>query len=349
MKHTMHTISILLILASILFCYSIVPQQVNAGPKEIRAQLSADGMNQDEIEKYITYINKAVAILSKGTKENASKESYQDVIRNISLANDIYPFHSDAYHFMAIAYSRLGNYEESIDNFTKAIDYCKVNKDQLYIARGMRYLIIKKSKEALSDFDMAYSLNPTEENRKRKLEAEEMAKRIESDNEFNTVGLDKNSTEKYRSIMKSGLQAEREKKYHEAINYYIQATNIAPQDETAFFYMSRCYYELGNYEKIGEVLNKGLRTVKDKAQLYFLIGMSYDKAQNYNMALDCANKAIELSDNPTNEMYHLRSLSYLMLRNPEKALEDANTILSNDPNHEKALKLKQYAIKMMKD
>ncbi len=61
-----------------------------------------------------------------------------------------------------VAQANLGNFNEAIDLFTKALKYDDVPKSSIYIYRGEIYVRLLKKEEACSDFENAYKLGDIE-------------------------------------------------------------------------------------------------------------------------------------------------------------------------------------------
>ena len=318
-----------------------------AAPKEIKDQLLADGVDENDIKKYSEYFDDSIALLLSTEGKSDAQKNYREIIEKLTLANQIYPLHTETYKLMAVAHANLGEFDKAVENYTKAIVYCKSDKDKLYRSRGFVYMMLNQFENALDDMNAACSLNPSEENIKNRDRVKASIRDIEYDESLKEENLDSISIKHYKDLMREGTKSEKNQKYGEAISYYEQATAIAPFDERPFDGIARCYYRLNQYDKLSDVIRRGGSVVKNKSKFYTNMSIIYSHASKGKEALDCINKAFASTDTPTIDMYHLRGVAYILLQNPEKALEDASTILSIDPNSDKGLGLKKAAIFMI--
>ena len=68
---------------------------------------------------------------------------------------------AEDYHNQALSNCKLGNYNEAINDFNKAIDLNPNNANTFYL-RGHTATLLRNYNEAIDDFNKAIELNPSE-------------------------------------------------------------------------------------------------------------------------------------------------------------------------------------------
>ena len=145
-----------------------------------------------------------------------------------------------AYFNRDVPYSDLGQYENAIDNYTKAIqldpDYAKA-----YLNRGNAYDDLDQYQRAIQDYDKAIQLDP--------------------DNAF--------------AYLNRGAAYEHLGQYATALEDYDKAIQLDPDDAMACFNRGISYHQLSGYATAIDNYTKAIQLDLDYATAYFNRGYSY--------------------------------------------------------------------------
>lgn len=126
--------------------------------------------------------------------------------------------------------------------------------------------------------------------------------------------------------------------YLEKYDAAIEAFNEVLESELwerPLFNKGRVYLNLGNNSEALACFNRALMVNPKESDVYYYLGVYYDKIRDYNTSRDYYEKAIEIKD--TVPEYHL-NLSVACFRNGDfnKALEEANISISLDDSSSNA-------------
>lgn len=222
------------------------------------------------------------------------------------------------------------NYEQALDIVNRQIEADADNAD-LYARRGLIYLMMGSSDEALADSDKAISLSP----------------------------------EKPSLYLNRGSVYEQRQDYKLAVKDYTQALTLAKPGEfyqvLGYFNRARAYTKTESYDQALEDIRQGEKLMpyfpknyflesliyqkQGKKQLakrrmdigtmyefmyqghYFLAGVMAEQSDLNEMALNLLHKAVE--QEPGNrDVYSVRGLVYAKLSQPEKGIADLTKALS---------------------
>ena len=222
------------------------------------------------------------------------------------------------------------NYEQALHIVNRQIEADADNAD-LYARRGLIYLMMGSSDEALADSDKAISLSP----------------------------------EKPSLYLNRGSVYEQRQDYKLAVKDYTQALTLAKPGEfyqvLGYFNRARAYTKTESYDQALEDIRQGEKLMpyfpknyflesliyqkQGKKQLakrrmdigtmyelmyqghYFLAGVMAEQSDLNEMALNLLHKAVE--QEPGNrDVYSVRGLVYAKLSQPEKGIADLTKALS---------------------
>jgi len=105
--------------------------------------------------------------------------------------------------------------------------------------------------------------------------------------------------------------------------------------EHEFHNLGNDYYKIADFEKALECYNKALELRPDLLETYFNRGLSYTRMQRYDKALEDLTKVIELNPNLA-EAYYTRGLIHEYRGDFDAAIADYEKALEVDPNYTKA-------------
>jgi tetratricopeptide (TPR) repeat protein len=159
--------------------------------------------------------------------------NYEQAIEDYGRAIEINPGYADAYFNRGVAYNGLGNYEQAIEDFNRAIEI-KPDFAYAYYNRGVVYNGIGNYRQAIDDFGRAMKM-----------------KAVYADTYYNR-----------------GLAYAHIGNYDQAIEDFNRAIEIKPSYATAYFNRGVAYTRLGNN-------NLAVNDLKTAAKL------GHEKAKNF--------------------------------------------------------------------
>ncbi len=177
---------------------------------------------------------------TKGTATKKKQEEYAQGIKELEAIGWVQ---------LGLALWELGNHDEAIESFTKAIELDP--KDALaYTNRGAAYGILGNYRQAIEDYDRAIELDP------------------------------KDARAYYnRGIAYGGLG-----NYKQAIRDYGRAIELNPEYVAAYINRGYAYASLGNYRQAIEDFDRAIELDPKEAMAYYNRGAVYRKLGNYKQA-----------------------------------------------------------------
>jgi tetratricopeptide (TPR) repeat protein len=120
--------------------------------------------------------------------------------------------------------------------------------------------------------------------------------------------------------------------------------------ETAFEWTKKgiSFAMNGEYQKAIECYDKAIELDPNLAEAYNNRGVAYRALRLYESAIEDCNKAIELDPNLA-EAYNNRGLAYCALNQYEKAIEDFNKAIELNPNYAIAYNNRERALTKLKE
>ncbi len=82
--------------------------------------------------------------------------------------------------------------------------------------------------------------------------------------------------------------------YKNALIYFERALEKKQDDVDCFFYLSLVYRRMGNWEKLATISAEALERNPANALFFTNIGLSYDYLHDFEKAIECHNRAIEI-------------------------------------------------------
>lgn len=129
----------------------------------------------------------------------------------------------------------------------------------------------------------------------------------------------------------TGIVYEHAKNYHKAIEYYLKAMDIEPDDITANR-ISNCYDELGNYEMALQYIDKAISMNPEKSRYLQYKANILDNAGRRQEAIEEISKYIE--QNPDNAIgYYCRGRFKDHSSNIDGAIDDYNLSIALDDEY----------------
>lgn len=221
----------------------------------------------------------------------------EKAIENYTQAIQIAPKYLLAYYYRGISYGRLGEKMRSIQDFTRAI---QINpKDApAYFQRGIAFTETGGWKEAIKDFSQAIEIKP-------------------GNARFYVQ----------RGIVFLGIGDNQK-----AVADLAQAIRIDPTDASMYNNLGVAYFRLGNCQAAVEEFNRAIQIDPEDGSAYSNRGnMLHILGENKQAVEDCS-VAIQI-DPKYFDAYLNRGLAYSDLGEEEKAIEDYTQAIQINSNH----------------
>jgi tetratricopeptide (TPR) repeat protein len=203
---------------------------------------------------------------------------------------------SKCYTIRGMAKMHLGQANESVGDFSKAIKLEKGNHIALY-HRGVAYASMGKGEKALDDLNRALILEP-------------------------------NSTS-YFTIR--GMLHLEHRRIQEAISDLTAATRLNGRNHVAYHQLGVAYYRSKKIPEAVAAFTTSISLDSTKAEVYNLRGLMYTILQDWPRSLEDFNKAIVLDDSETS-FFNNRAYSLFKTGGDlQLALSDIQRVITRDP------------------
>jgi tetratricopeptide (TPR) repeat protein len=177
-------------------------------------------------------------------------------------------------------YNQIGNNEFRVNNFEKAIGYYQKAID-IKADFPDPYLGISLSLEKLEKFTEMLDM---------------LKKTMEISIQVNDRNKADDAVKKAKAyLLRKGDEAQKAKKFEEAIVFFEKVLEYDNTDATIFFVIAVNYNELKNWDKVIEFSNKTLEIGNgniDRAGVYFQIGVAYQNLDKKAEACEAFNNAL---------------------------------------------------------
>ncbi len=222
-----------------------------------------------------------------------------------------YPnINSKVYNNRGKIYLQLGEYQQAVDYYNKAIAINPTDTDA-YNNRGIAYRNLGKYQEAIQDYTKAITINP------------------QSANTYNNRGV------VYYNL----------KEYQKAIEDFNQAIVINPQDGDAYYNRGNAYCDLGEYQKAIQDYNQVIKINPQSSETYNNRGIAYYNLKEYQKAMEDYNQVIKINPkyvipyNNRGNVYYDLGIKYQQERNKQEAKKYYHLAIAD---YDKALSIKPY-------
>jgi tetratricopeptide (TPR) repeat protein len=220
------------------------------------------------------------------------QQSIKDFSKAIELGSQSAFILSRTHYLRGTAYNAVGNYQQAIEDCNKAIELDSQDYDDVYRIRGAAYSSLGNDSQAIKDFDRAIEMNP----------------------------------QSAYSYSDRGTTYRRLGNYQQAIEDYNEAIRLKPDHASAYMGRGNVYGEnLGQYQRAMKDFKEAIRLKPDYADAYYNRGAAYGKLNQHQRAIEDYNKAIRLNPNYTNA-YNNRGAAYLSMGNKIRGCSDAQKV-----------------------
>ena len=228
------------------------------------------------------------------------KKDYGQAILYFEDAIELNPKEASAYFGYAQANEKMGCTDTALENYRKAVSLAPANLEY---------------NTALSMFVTNHQMAAA------KAAAQNVSETVTGATKSEKIELSTTEmTMAYENLVKNGDDAYKKQQYNEALDYYTKAVIYAPQDKITMLKIANIYKLTGNNTKALSFYDRLLSIDKNNADAYFNKGLVLANQKNYDDAIKCFERVIQLSPDYPYAYYSL-GMSYEQKGDFEKALE----------------------------
>ena len=239
----------------------------------------------------------------------------------ISLTNSALDFQKTdfGYFLRARAQSYLGNSDQALQDFTESI-LINPNLSAAFYYRGIEYMNRDDNKEAIRDFKELENITGGD-SRGYVMQGRAYDQLGSEDKAIyyfdEAINFDPDNALAY--LLRGGIKLRKEI-FSSAIKDFNKAIEIEPDNHLAYRSKGSALQDLGDY--MGSIMNfqKSIE-LKPSSEAYYLLGLSYDDLEQYDLALEAKTNAIEVGNNNA-KIYLSRGGTYLNLKMYKAACGD---------------------------
>lgn len=263
-----------------------------------------------------------------------------------------------AFYNLASLYIEQKNYQAAIGVYDQLLAKNPKNIEVLNY-KAQAYKNLGKYELALSQYQLILALEPN--NTEAKNQSDDIIFNHFSGAKLEQYLLTKAQQEpnNYEAQFNYALEAHKNKKYPDAINYYTKAMNINPAKEETYINLAQIYLEQKQYKKAGEIAQKGLMILPNNAQLIgylndsknYAISEQFDKAGQLFEQKKFAQAIAEYQkiENKTLEVNMAIASAYFELEDYKNANNYFLKVLASEPNNLDALVSSAWAYYSLRD
>jgi type IV pilus assembly protein PilF len=203
---------------------------------------------------------------------------------------------AEAIRNLGEAYMGQKAHTRALREFLKAE---KIYDDDPYLQNdlGLAYMAKGSLEKAVEHFKKALSIKPEYSPARNNLgsaymELEDWEAAIEC---FNIVKEDLTYGTPHYPLTNLGFVHYKLKEYDQAVKYYKEALDIAPDFPMAYHGLGLTYMAMGKNAEAVTALETAVEKAPKEAPIYMDLGKAYQQSGEYNKAYDTFNKAAELA------------------------------------------------------
>ena len=258
--------------------------------------------------------------------------NYDQALDNYNKALELYPGYDEVYYNRGIVYGMKADYKKAIEDFSKAIDL-NPKYAEAYCNRGLAYFYLGEFDKAIAEFDKAIEVRPN------------YALAYYSRGNIylnNKQDIDKALADYNKSIQFKSDYADayhnrgfiyfKQGDFDKAIADYNKAIQLNHSSADAYNNRGFAYYQKGDYQKAIPDFTKAIQINPKYSTAYHNRGISYGMAGEFSLAIEDLSKAISL--NPLySTAYHNRGLAFANKNDYDLAIADYNIAINIDPKY----------------
>jgi tetratricopeptide (TPR) repeat protein/V8-like Glu-specific endopeptidase len=270
--------------------------------------------------------------------------NYAQAIKILDVAIATKPT-DNAYGLRAVAHSKTANLAGALADYTAAITLAPVTSFYYGMRSGI-YAEQKNYQAALADLNKALQIEP--QNLTYYLNRASVRSKAKQgpgaiQDYTQAIKLNKNPALQVILALARGTEYSNQDNYKAAIIDFSTVLEAKPRDATALYFRASAYNLLQQYPQALADLVGVIQVEPNFADAYLLRGVIYLDTKQPQLALSSLNKSFSLVQTDPSKKYLLsrlysnRSGAYYLLKNPKKALADADRAIELDPQSSKAL------------
>jgi len=262
--------------------------------------------------------------------ESRKRGDFEHSIDLYTKALEINPHHFKALFNRGFAYDKLHKFQQAIDDYTEVLTL-DPNNAYAYYNRGISYDKKGDYKEALEDFTKAIELEAKADfyhNRGFTYRKQgELEKAIQDYTA--AISLDNNHQ---KSLYNRACCYEKLNYWDLAENDYFKALELATDKTNVLIHVANLKLKLGDLASAEKFCHDIIKIKPLYCQAFNTLGMIYEKAGKFPLSIENFSKAIEINGN--NSVYlHNRACVYKDLGEYKKAIDDFEKTLKIDPEN----------------
>lgn len=266
-----------------------------------------------------------------------TKKSIEDLQQAIALNPDDY----ESYATLGIVHLRADEFQNAVDEFTKAIELYKPKAGQEDVPYVQGYLTLATAYTELG------------KNSKDEAASKAAYKSAIGECEKLLAQLDaKNPTHaqvRAAAIFSRGVAERLQGEYVPAIKSFTEALELNPEMGDAYFRRGICFHKLNEDQMAVADFERAAHIPPyDDPRYNLWAGLTHAKLGEYHKALRAYGDAIAASDRYT-PAYYNRGLTYMMLGDYEKAVADFNESIRLSPSKAEYYFKRGVALQKMRD
>ncbi|KPK87636.1 MAG: hypothetical protein AMS27_01895 [Bacteroides sp. SM23_62_1] len=266
--------------------------------------------------------------------------NYNDAIEQFTKAIDLEPDYADAYMARANAYEMIGKYEESAADYDRAATFLSKNTDVFYHSARLYYLLGEYQKAIeKADFSIQLKRTNVDAYRIKAMILVAMERYEEALENCNTALTLKETSENFYL---RGLVNEKLGRFNPAEEDYLKAVGKDGRNIDAYIALAELRLQLNKLPFAMNHVNRALELDPNNRKAYVVRSKIYVAQMDYPKAIDDISKNI-LMNTDDEEMYFIRGCYYQEFTQHPNAINDFTKVLMLNPKNAEALYKRAYS------
>jgi len=248
-----------------------------------------------------------------GDYEKAA-HAYKDTIR-------IAPDNFDARYSLALAYEHLGRHQEALEVCKEAIITDPINAAAYFGLDSQAAFVVRdrcRPNAAQVSSDSAMSLKMATEVFPGQAESSKTQNELLDIEILQQNAATEGSAEAH---CKLGHACGRAGRYEQAVEAFLRATSMDPNNATAYLSLGVSYDRLGRYLEAIDAYERAVRLRPDDALAQRNLGLAYAHLDRHAQAMEAYKQAVRMNPDDA-EAHYLLGLNHLIRRDKASALRE---------------------------
>lgn len=274
----------------------------------------------------------------------SSLGEWSNSIADFSTAIEIKPKYTDAYSNRGIAYKNLGEWANSIADYSTALAI-DPNYDKAYYNRGLVYCTLGQWDKSIADFSVAIRINPKypDAYNNRGVAYKGLGQWDMAVADYSrAIGIDPEYKDAYSN---RGIAYGHLGQLDKALADYSTVIGFNP-DSDAYNSRGIIYCNFGQWDKAIADFSVAIEIDPKNKDAYSNRGIVYGQLGKWDQAIADFSKVIEIDPRNT-DAYNNRGIVYFNLGQWDKAIADYSKAIAIDPNYTNAYSNRDLAYKKL--